>query len=192
MTPARVCVYCGSSGGGGKYLAAAREVGRVLAVRGVEVVYGGARVGTMGALADGALAAGGRVVGVLPRALLDWEVAHEGLTELHVVDGLHERKAMMTGLADAILALPGGAGTLDELFEAWTWAQLEVHAKPVGLLNVAGFFDPLLAVVDHMVAEGFLRPPYRDMLLVDTDVERLLDRFADYRPPDYTWVEDAP
>ncbi|WP_306750370.1 TIGR00730 family Rossman fold protein [Saccharothrix yanglingensis] len=119
-------------------------------------------------------------------------MAHEGLTEPHVVDGLHERKAMMTGLADAILALPGGAGTLDELFEAWTWAQLEVHAKPVGLLNVAGFFDPLPAVVDHMVAEGFLRPPHRDMLLVDTDVERLLDRFADYRPPDYTWAEDTP
>ncbi|MFC6093146.1 TIGR00730 family Rossman fold protein [Saccharothrix lopnurensis] len=186
----RVCVYCGSSGGSDRYLASAREVGAILARRGIEVVYGGARVGMMGALADGALAAGGRVVGVLPEALVGWEVAHEGLTELHLVGGLHERKALMTALSDAVLALPGGAGTLDELFETWTWAQLKVHAKPVGVLNVAGFFDPMLAMLDHMVAEGFLKRPYRDMLLVDDDLDRLLDRFAGYRPPDYTWSDD--
>lgn len=188
----RVCVYCGSSGGRDRYLSAARDAGATLARRGVEIVYGGARVGMMGALADGALAAGGRVVGVLPEALLDWEVAHEGLTELHVVAGLHERKALMTARSDAVLALPGGAGTLDELFEAWTWAQLKVHAKPIGLLNVSGFFDPLLTLVEHLVAEGFLKPPYRRMLLVDDDLDRLLDRFADYHPPDYTWTDDGP
>ncbi|MBP2337590.1 uncharacterized protein (TIGR00730 family) [Saccharothrix coeruleofusca] len=188
----RVCVYCGSSSGRAEYLAAARRVGETLARRGAEVVYGGARVGTMGAVADGALAAGGRVIGVIPRSLVDWEVAHDGLTELRVVDTPHERKAVMTGLADAVLALPGGAGTFDELFEAWTWAQLKLHAKPVGALNVAGYFDPLVALVEHMLREGFLKPPYRDMLLVDDDLERLLDRFADYRPPDYTWSDDPP
>ncbi|MFD7660322.1 TIGR00730 family Rossman fold protein [Actinosynnema sp. NPDC059797] len=187
----RVCVYCGSSGASEKYLSAARRVGATLAGRGIEVVYGGARVGTMGAVADGALAAGGRVIGVIPESLVGWEVAHQGLTELRVVPGLHERKAVMTALSDAVVALPGGAGTLDELFEAWTWAQLKVHAKPVGVLNVEGFFDPLVAMVDHMVAEGFVRPAYREMLLVDDDLDRLLDRFADYRPPGYTWSADA-
>ncbi|MEU4767723.1 TIGR00730 family Rossman fold protein [Actinosynnema sp. NPDC023794] len=186
----RVCVYCGSSSAGATYLSAARQVGATLARRGIEVVYGGARVGTMGAVADGALQAGGRVIGVIPEPLVGWEIAHQGLTELRVVAGLHERKAMMTGLSDAVLALPGGAGTLDELFEAWTWAQLKVHAKPVGVLNVAGFFDPLLTMIDHMVVEGFLKPPYREMLLVDDDVDRLLDLFIAYRPPDYTWSDD--
>ncbi|QFZ19663.1 LOG family protein [Saccharothrix syringae] len=186
----RVCVYCGSSSAGPVYLAAARQVGATLARRGIELVYGGARVGTMGAVADGALQAGGRVIGVIPQSLTTWELAHNGLTELRVVAGLHERKATMTELSDAVLALPGGAGTLDELFEAWTWAQLKVHTKPVGVLNVANFFDPLLAMVDHMAAEGFLKPAYREMLLVDDDVDRLLDRFADYRPPDYTWSDD--
>ncbi|GAA1294270.1 TIGR00730 family Rossman fold protein [Saccharothrix xinjiangensis] len=186
----RVCVYCGSSSASSTYLSAARRVGATLAGRGIEVVYGGGRVGTMGALADGALEAGGRVIGVIPEALVGWEVAHEDLTELHVVAGLHERKAMMAALSDAVVALPGGAGTLDELFESWTWAQLGVHAKPVGVLNVAGFFDPLLAMVEHMQVEGFLKPAYREMLLVDDDLDRLLDRFADYRPPDYTWSDD--
>lgn len=188
----RVCVFCGSSGGRARYVEAAREVGRALAERGVEVVYGGARVGTMGALAEGALAAGGSVVGVIPRSLVDWEVAHQDLTELHVVETMHERKALMARLADAFITLPGGAGTLEELFEVWTWAQLGLHAKPVGLLDVDGYFAHLIRMVDHMVEEGFLKPPYRDMLLVADDLDLLLDRCRDYRTPDYAWTEENP
>ncbi|GAB2851163.1 LOG family protein [Lentzea nigeriaca] len=188
----RIGVFCGSSAGRVRYLEVAGEVGRTLARRGIEVVYGGGRVGAMGAVADGALDAGGSVVGVIPESMVAWEIAHDGLTELHVVDTMHERKALMADLADGFVVLPGGAGTMDEFFEIWTWAQLELHAKPIGLLNVDGFYDPLLAMVDHMVAEGLLKEPYRDMVLVDDDVERLLDRFAEYRPPAYRWVEDAP
>jgi uncharacterized protein (TIGR00730 family) len=190
--PMRVCVFCGSSSGRARHVEAAREVGRTLAERGVEVVYGGGRVGMMGALAEGALAAGGSVVGVIPRSLVDWEVAHQGLTELHVVETMHERKALMARLADAFVALPGGAGTLEELFEVWTWAQLGLHAKPVGLLDVDGYFEHLIRMVDHMVAEGFLKPPYRDMLLVDHDLDRLLAQCRDYRTPDYAWTEENP
>ena len=184
----RVCVYCGSSSGGDNYLAAARQLGRTLAEGDVELVYGGANIGLMGAVANGALDAGGRVIGVLPRNLLDWEVAHEGLTETHVVEGMHERKALMAELSDAFIALPGGAGTLDELFEVWTWAQLKLHTKPIGLLDVDGYFEHLIRFTDHMIDEGFLRPAYREMLLVDTDPRRLLARFADYQPPDYQWT----
>ncbi|MFI9011513.1 TIGR00730 family Rossman fold protein [Actinosynnema sp. NPDC053489] len=187
----RVCVFCGSSSGRVRHVEAAREVGRALAERGIGVVYGGGRVGTMGALADGALAAGGSVVGVIPRNLVEWEVAHGNLTELRVVSSMHERKALMAELSDAFVALPGGAGTLEELFEVWTWAQLGLHAKPVGLLDVDGYFAHLLRMIDHMVAEGFLKPPYRDMLLVDDDLHRLLDRFRDYRPFGYTWNDDV-
>jgi uncharacterized protein (TIGR00730 family) len=171
---------------------AAAQVGRVLAERGVGVVYGGGRIGTMGAVADGALTAGGSVIGVIPRHMIEWEIAHDGLTELHVVDTMHERKALMADLSDAFVALPGGAGTLDELFEIWTWAQLDLHAKPIGLLNLDGYYDHLLAMIDHMVSEGFLKPAYREMVLVDDDIDRLLNRFADYAPPVYRWVEDAP
>jgi uncharacterized protein (TIGR00730 family) len=188
----RVCVFCGSSSGRVRHVEVAREVGRTLAQRGIGVVYGGGRVGTMGALADGALAAGGSVIGVIPRSLVDWEVAHGNLTELHVVESMHERKALMADLADAFVTLPGGAGTLEELFEVWTWAQLGLHSKPVALLDVDGYFTHLVEMIDHMVEQGFLKPPYRDMLLVDQVLDRLLARCADYRAPDYTWTDDEP
>lgn len=170
----------------------AAGVGRVLAERGIEVVYGGGRIGTMGAVADGALNAGGSVIGVIPQHMIEWEIAHDGLAELHVVDTMHQRKALMADLSDAFVALPGGAGTMDELFEIWTWAQLGLHAKPIGLLNTGGFYDHLIALIDHMVAEGFLKAPYREMVLVDDEIGRLVDRMAEYEPPAYEWVEDAP
>ncbi len=132
----------------------------------------------MGVVADAALAAGGRVTGVIPRGLLDREIAHAGLTDLHVVEDLHERKARMASLADAFLALPGGAGTLEELFEVYTWAQLGLHSKPIALLDVDGFYQPMLRFLDHMAGQGFLKGPYRDMLIVDTDVAAILDRYA--------------
>ncbi|WP_112261588.1 TIGR00730 family Rossman fold protein [Lentzea terrae] len=188
----RVGVFCGSSAGRVRHMEVAAQVGRVLAEQGVGVVYGGGRIGTMGAVADGALSAGGSVIGVIPRHMIEWEIAHDGLTELHVVDTMHERKALMADLSDAFVALPGGAGTLDELFEIWTWAQLDLHAKPIGLLNLDGYYDHLLAMIDHMVSEGFLKPAYREMVLVDDDLDRLLNRFADYAPPVYRWVEEAP
>lgn len=188
----RVCVFCGSSKGSGRYLEAARQVGETLAQRGIGIVYGGAHVGTMGALADAALAAGGSVTGVIPQSLVDWEVAHTGLTELHVVNGLHQRKALMAELSDAFIALPGGAGTLEELFEVWTWAQLGLHTKPVGLLDVDGYFAYLRRFVDHMVDEGFSRAPYRDMLLVESGVEELLAAFDGYVPPQDRWSEEPP
>ena len=188
----RVCVFCGSSNGRVRHVRTARQVGRTLAERGIEIVYGGGRVGTMGALADSALAAGGSVIGVIPRGLVDWEVGHENLTQLHIVETMHERKALMADLADVFITLPGGAGTLEELFEVWTWAQLGLHTKPVALLDVDGYFTHLIKMVDHMVEEGFLKPPYRDMLLVDQDLDRLLTRCGDYRTPAYRWTDDNP
>jgi uncharacterized protein (TIGR00730 family) len=187
-----VCVYCGSSPGSDPaYAAAARAVGRLLAESGRTLVYGGGHVGLMGTVADAALAAGGRVIGVIPRALEEKELAHDGLTELRVVGSMHERKAIMAALADAFLALPGGLGTLEELFETWTWSQLGLHAKPCGLLNVAGFFDPLLAFVDHMVEERFVGSDHRAMLFVGTDPGSLLHRMeADRPPPRPQWLHD--
>ena len=187
----RICVFCGSSNGLDVHLEAARLVGRTLAERGIGVVYGGAKVGTMGAVADAALAAGGEVIGVIPESLLNWEVAHDGLTEQHVVDGLHARKALMAELSDGFIALPGGVGTMEELFEVWTWAQLGLHTKPVGLLDVDGFYEHLVRFTDTMVESGFLRKPYRDILLVDTDLPTLLDRFAAYTPPTYKWSREG-
>lgn len=179
-----VCVFCGSNSGAREaYTEAAREVGRALARRGLSLVYGGAAIGLMGALADAALDAGGTVIGVMPRALIEREIVHKGLSELHEVRSMHERKAMMADRSDAFLALPGGAGMLEETFEAWTWAQLGHHSKPVGLLNVDGFFDALLAFLDHQCRERFIRREHRDMLLVESDPGRLLERFAGYRPP---------
>ena len=179
-----VCVFCGSnSGARDSYAEAAREVGRALAERGLSLVYGGAAVGLMGALAGAALEAGGTVIGVMPKALIEREIAHAGLSELHEVRSMHERKAMMADRSDAFLALPGGAGTLEETFEAWTWAQLGHHAKPVGLLNVDGFFDALLTFLDHQCRERFIRREHRDMLFVESDPKLLLDRFETYRPP---------
>jgi uncharacterized protein (TIGR00730 family) len=179
-----VCVFCGSNFGARPgYEQAAAHLGRTIAGRGLRLVYGGAKVGLMGALADAALAAGGDVVGVIPGALVERELAHTGLTELHPVGSMHARKAMMADLSDAFVALPGGAGTLEELFEIWTWGQLGHHAKPVGVINVEGFFDLLLRFLDHQAEERFMRSEHRAMLLVEDDPERLLDRFETYDPP---------
>lgn len=187
----RVCVFCGSSAGNRPvYLAAAREAGEAIARRGAELVYGGASVGTMGAVADAVLGAGGVVHGVIPQSLVDREVAHAGLTHLLVVADLHERKAAMSRLADAYLVLPGGAGTLEELFEVFTWAQLGLHTKPIALLDVEGYYQPMLKFLENMSAEGFLDPVFREMLIVATNVEQALDRYADYRPPPTKWTSD--
>ena len=178
-----VCVYCGSSrGADAAYVEAARSVGRLLAESGRTLVYGGGRVGLMGAVADAVLDRGGRVIGVIPRSLLEKELAHQGLTDLRVVASMHERKAMMADLSDAFLTLPGGLGTLEELFETWTWGQLGLHEKPYGLLNVAGFFDPLLAFVDRTIEQRFVMAEHRAMLLVGADPEQLLRDMEVHRP----------
>lgn len=186
----RVCVFAGSnSGTRAEYFAAAADLGRSLAERGVGLVYGGARVGLMGALADGALAAGGHVTGVMPEALMAKEVAHHGLSDLRVVKSMHERKAMMADLAEGFIALPGGLGTLEELFEVLTWAQLGLHRKPCGLLDIQGYFGGLLAFMDHSVAEGFVKAEHRAMLLVAAGCGELLDAMAAFRPPTVTkWI----
>ncbi len=179
----RLCVFCGSSSGNGEvYAASARRLGESLAARGLVLVYGAGHVGLMGVLADAVLGAGGEVIGVIPQALVDKELAHRGLTKLHVVETMHQRKALMADLADAFLALPGGFGTADELFEILTWAQLGLHAKPIGLLNVAGFFDPLLAWLDHTVRQGFVREEHRRLLLEAADAERLLGLLQQPQP----------
>jgi hypothetical protein len=183
-------VFCGSSVGfSDAYAEAARAAGRAIASRGLRLVYGGAMVGLMGEIADSALAAGGDVVGVIPMALVEREIAHAGLTEIHHVKSMHERKAMMADLSDAFLALPGGVGTLEELFEVWTWAQLGHHTKPVGILNVERYFDPLLAFIDQQCREGFMRREHREMLVVERDPERILVRFEAYRAPSVAkWI----
>lgn len=178
-----LCVFCGSSTGRRPaYAAAARELASQLARQDLTLVYGGGNIGLMGVLADAMLAAGGRVIGVIPQGLVVREVAHHGLTELHVVGSMHERKARMAELSDAFLALPGGIGTLEELCEVLTWGQLGIHAKPIGLLNVDGYFGPLIALLDHAVAEGFMQADHRRMLLADTHVAALLDACATFRP----------
>jgi uncharacterized protein (TIGR00730 family) len=190
----RICVFCGASAGrDARYAEVAASVGASLARQGIELVYGGGRVGLMGAVADGALAAGGRVTGVMPAGLVDRELAHPGLTAMRIVTTLHERKAAMADLSDAFLALPGGLGTLEELSEVLSWAQLELHAKPVGALDVGGFFRPLVAYLDHIAAEGFVATAHRDLLIVDDDLDRLLERFETWRPPGGRWSErDGP
>jgi uncharacterized protein (TIGR00730 family) len=181
----RVCVYCGANvGARPAYADAARRVGRVLGTRGLGLVYGGGNVGLMGVVADAALAAGAEVIGVIPRALVVRELGHRRITELRVVETMHERKAVMAELADAFVALPGGLGTLDELFEAMTWAQLGLHQKPIGLLEVDGFFAPLVAYLDRAVAEGFVRAEHRAALTVASEPEELLRRFTAYRAPE--------
>lgn len=178
-----VCVYCGSRPGlSPAYVEAAALTGRSIAGRGWQLVYGGGRAGLMGASADAALQAGGRVVGVIPESLMTRELGHAGLAELHVVETMHQRKQMMAERSNAFIALPGGIGTLEELFEVWTWLQLGYHDKPVGLLNVDGYFDALLRFLDHSAAEGFISEPQRAMLQVDTDPHRLLDRLAALAP----------
>lgn len=179
----RIAVYCGSATPADpRYIESARAVGQTLAERGIGVIYGGGRLGLMGAVADAALAAGGEVIGVIPRALVDAEVAHRGLTELHVVETMHERKAAFTNLSDGFLTIPGGTGTMDELWEAMSWAQLGYHAKPVGLLNVAGYYDGLLAFWDRMGETGFVREQHLPILIAGDDLGDLLVRMAVYRP----------
>jgi len=174
-----VCVFCGSNPGQDPvYRTAAAQVGRRLAERGLRLVYGGGSVGLMGVVADAALAAGGQAVGVLPLSMSETEVAHRGLTELRIVPGMHERKALMNELSDAFLTLPGGFGTLDELFEAVTWKQLGIHGKPIGLLNVGGYFDPLIAFVDRAAGAGFVSARNRGLIRVDSDPDRLIAALA--------------
>jgi uncharacterized protein (TIGR00730 family) len=178
----RVLVFCGSSPGARpEYVAGAQALGRLLAERELELVYGGARVGLMGAIADSALAAGTNVIGVIPNGLVEAEVAHAGLTELHVVDTMHERKALMAELSDAVIAMPGGLGTLDELFELLTWKQLGLHRKPIGLLDLTGYWQPLLRFVDHAVEERFIRAEYVEALLVESEPGLLLDALATHQ-----------
>lgn len=179
----RLCVFCGSSPGGDPaYGDAADTMGQLLAKRGIGVVYGGGGVGLMARVADAALAAGGEVIGVIPKDLFDHEIGHDGLTKLHIVASMHERKAMMADLSDGFIALPGGIGTMEELFEVWTWGQLGVHAKPCGILNVDGYFDGLLAFLNHMVEERFLRHKHRAMLQVSTDGNALINSLLAFEP----------
>ena len=176
-----ICVYCGSRPGADpRFAQSAHDTGAVIGNRGWELVYGGGKVGLMGMVADATLAAGGTVYGVIPQNLMDKEVGHAGLTELHVVDNMHTRKTMMFERADAFVALPGGIGTFEELFEIWTWYQLGMHHKPFGLLNVAGYYDPLIAMLDSMVAQDFLNFPVRELLHVGTDAEELLQRLRQF------------
>ncbi|OGW34144.1 MAG: Rossman fold protein, TIGR00730 family [Nitrospirae bacterium GWC2_56_14] len=186
-----ICVYCGSSiGREASYAEQARLLGTTLARRGYGLVYGGAQIGLMGIIADAVLEAGGKAVGVMPKALLEKEVGHSGLTEFHVVESMHDRKALMAELADGFVALPGGIGTFEELFEIWTWAQLGFHRKPCGLLNVAGYYDHLVAFLDHAAAEGFVKEAQREMLIVAESVDELLARFERYMPPPVAKVID--
>ncbi|HEX2500703.1 MAG TPA: TIGR00730 family Rossman fold protein [Methylomirabilota bacterium] len=180
----RVCVFCASSDGRrAAYADAARAMAQTLVDRGIGLVYGGGSVGLMGVLADAVLAGGGEAIGVLPRGLARKEYAHPGLTELHLVGSMHERKAMMASLADGFVALPGGLGTLEEILEVFTWAQLGIHRKPLGLVDVEGYWAGLLALLRHAVQEGFVRPEYAALLLVESDPAALLDRFLAWRPP---------
>ncbi len=179
-----ICVYCGSNAGKDPaFIAAADRLGEVLALRGIGMVYGGGQVGLMGRIADATLAAGGRVVGVIPEFLALKEIAHMGLSELHVVRSMHARKAKMVKLSQAFIAMPGGIGTMEEMFEVWTWAQLGQHRHPVGLLNVNGYYDELVAFLDKMTDQGFLSPEHRGALIVSDRVTSLLDAFERYRAP---------
>ena len=189
----RLCVFCGSNEGfRPEYRAAAVALGEAIAANDGALVYGGSKVGLMGAVADAVLRAGGTAIGVIPQALVDKEVAHSGLTELHIVGSMHERKAMMADLATGFVALPGGLGTLEELFEIWTWAQLGYHGKPVGVFDVAGFWDGLLAFLGHQAEEGFMRPEHREMLIVESDPQRLIQRYRDYKAPAVTkWIKSG-
>src|SRR6185369_11205880 len=180
----RLAVFCGSNPGARpEYVEGARAFGRLLAERGIGVAYGGSSVGLMAAVAEAVLDELGDIIGVIPKMLVEREVAHRSLTDLRIVGSMHERKALIAELSDGFVALPGGIGTLEEFFEVWTWAQLGMHEKPCGLLNIAGYFDPLLAFVDRAVEEKFVRPVHSAMVIVERDGERLLDRFAGYEPP---------
>ena len=179
-----ICVFCGSSYGALEaYADIARETGRAIAEQGYTLVYGGAKVGLMGTVADAALAAGGKVIGVLPRSLQDKEIGHEGLSELHLVDSMHERKAMMADLSDAFIALPGGVGTLEEIFEVWTWGQLGYHKKPCGFLNAESYYDHLIAFLDHQTEQGFTKQVMRDMAQIASSPLDMIRQFENYTPP---------
>lgn len=194
MSLGSICVFCGASPGATPiYQEAAESLGRHLAERGIRLVYGGGAVGLMGMVADAALAAGGEVIGIIPQSLKDAEVGHSGLTRLEVVDGMHARKARMAELSDAFIALPGGLGTLEELFEVWTWGQLGYHGKPLGLLEVNGFYDPLLTFLDHLVQERFVRQSHRGMLQRATSPQELVDALEAWRPSAAPkWVDRDP
>jgi uncharacterized protein (TIGR00730 family) len=187
----KVCVFCGSSvGNKPEYAEAAVTLGGLLAKKKIGLVYGGGNVGLMGVIADAVLEAGGEVIGVIPHSLAQREIEHQGLTQLHVVDSMHTRKAMMAELADAFIAMPGGVGTFEEFFEAVTWTQLGLHRKPCGLLNVAGFYTPLAAFIDQAVSEGFIKPVHRASIVVDDNAERLLDTLAQVKLPDVPkWIQ---
>jgi uncharacterized protein (TIGR00730 family) len=186
----RICVFCGSNSGKNiAYRHNAVELGRLLASRGIEVVYGAGNIGLMGILADATLAAGGKVIGVIPESLMATEVGHPGLTELRIVKSMHERKAIMSDLSDAFIAMPGGFGTFEEFCEVVTWSQLGIQSKPCGLLNVEGYYDPLLQLFDHAVTEGFLREENRRLVLADREPERLLAKMAEFVPiPADKWI----
>src|SRR5215467_15946123 len=187
----RICVFCGSSSGSGpQYRACAEELGAELARRNVGLIYGGGNVGLMGGIADAVLRAGGEAIGVIPEHLMTREIAHKQLTKLHVVRSMHERKALMADLSDAFIALPGGFGTLEEFCEVLTWAQLGLHQKPCGLLNIENFYDSFLAFFDHAVAEGFVRSIHRELVLVEKDPEKLLEMLKAFRPPTLDkWID---
>ena len=185
----RIAVFCGSSlGSNGLFKQSAETLGTYLASKEIGLVYGGGKVGLMGAVADAALGAGGEVIGVIPQALQDKEIAHPNLTHLHVVPDMHTRKATMAELADAFVAMPGGAGTLEEFFEVWTWAQLGYHTKPCALYNVGGYFDKLLGFIDHMVENALLKPQYREMIQVEAEPRTLVDALSNYQPPEQKWT----
>ena len=180
----RICVFCGSNNGANPiYLETAEKVGKFLARNNIELVYGGGRVGLMGKVADAVLANGGKVIGAIPESLASKEIAHQGLTELHIVNSMHERKALMAELSDGFIALPGGFGTFEEFCEIVTWAQLGIHQKPCALLNVNGFYDNLIALIDFSTKENFIREEHRQIVLIESDVEKLYALMKNYRPP---------
>ena len=186
-----ICVFCGSNLGAKPiYKAVAQALGQALVKRELGLVYGGGNVGLMGTIADSVLSAGGTAIGVIPQALVDKELAHQGLTELHIVGSMHERKALMAELSDGFIALPGGFGTFEEFCEVLTWAQLGFHQKPCGLLNVANYYSPLLAMFDHATSEQFIRLPHRSLVLEAQDPDRLLDKLASYEPITFQkWID---
>ncbi|CCO22610.1 TIGR00730 family Rossman fold protein [Maridesulfovibrio hydrothermalis] len=186
-----ICVFLGANPGNDpKYAQAARNMGTTLAKRNITTVYGGSKTGLMGILAESALEAGGKVIGVIPESLYKIEIAHNDLTELHVSDSMHERKALMAEISDGFIAMPGGIGTMDEIFEIFTWAQLGFHSKPCGLLNVDGYYDKLLSFLDSVVEQGFLKAMHKDKLVTATTPDLIIDAFADYEPPTGSkWVE---
>ncbi len=194
MSLRSICVFCGASRGTNPvYEQAAQELGRTLAANGIRLVYGGGAVGLMGVVADATMAAGGEVIGIIPQSLKDAEVGHTGLTRLEVVDGMHARKARMAELADGFIALPGGLGTLEELFEVWTWGQLGYHPKPLGLLDVHHFYSKLSHFLDHLVEEGFVRSPHREMLQRSDDPQALIQLLEAWQPPAHSrWAKAAP